>query len=219
MFSDQQVYHVPDGHPSKLLWPKKENTTKNCFATAAPFKYKQKGATVGEAHKTLLRSMDGPVVVTMEDGEVYNLPIMGGSDRLSGMMSPSMEAFDLKRAFDFVLGHMIDHELTLLEEVKQRLENAMDQMDTKKVLTEGAVFYGLTERSSARPTSCVPPGLHNMKAYIPNMQDDLHFADLNWETIFEHLWPMELNFFSLTWSERQVVRSREHVSKRDDVLH
>eukprot|EP00971_Amphidinium_carterae_P010733 212071-Amphidinium_carterae.3 len=76
-------------------------------------------------------------------------------------------------------------------------------MDTKKLLTEGAVFYGLTEGSSAQPTFFVPPAMYNTNAYIPITQEDVYFADLNWETIFEHIWPIELNFFSLTWSERK----------------
>eukprot|EP00971_Amphidinium_carterae_P262942 5216385-Amphidinium_carterae.1 len=81
----------------------------------------------------------------MEDGEVYQLPAMGGADRLSGILTPTMDAFDLKKAFDFVLGHMIDHEQTLLEDVKHKLENAIDNMETKALLKEGTVFYGLTD--------------------------------------------------------------------------
>eukprot|EP00971_Amphidinium_carterae_P119338 2363761-Amphidinium_carterae.1 len=138
----------------------------------------------------------------MEDGEVYQLPVMGGAERLSGILTPTMDAFDLKKTFDCVLGHMIEHEQALLEEVKYKayykLENAVDSMETKQLLQEGAVFYGVTESpTSSTPIYFVPPSVYNSSTYSPITQDDQFFSDINWEAIFEHvyLWPMERTFF------------------------
>eukprot|EP00971_Amphidinium_carterae_P195741 3884305-Amphidinium_carterae.6 len=72
-FSDFGAYNVPNNHPSKSLWLRKENSTKNCFALAAILEYKQTGGTVDESQKRLLRSLRGPVRVTTFENEVYKL--------------------------------------------------------------------------------------------------------------------------------------------------
>eukprot|EP00971_Amphidinium_carterae_P135885 2692383-Amphidinium_carterae.1 len=84
-----------DMHPSSALWPRKENNTKNCFAVTASFDWKAKGPTIKEAQRNLYLSLGGPLTVTLPSGEVYQVPITGTPDRLSGYIGPSIEAYDI----------------------------------------------------------------------------------------------------------------------------
>eukprot|EP00971_Amphidinium_carterae_P278934 5537312-Amphidinium_carterae.1 len=40
-----------------------------------------------------------------------------------------------------------------------------------------------------------------------------NFADVSWESVFEHLWPIELNYFSFSWRERREVVMEEYNAK------
>eukprot|EP00971_Amphidinium_carterae_P050058 986509-Amphidinium_carterae.1 len=138
MFNNQDGYHIPEGHPSSAVWPRKENTTKNCFAITSSFDWKAKGPTIEDAQKYLYLALDGPLTVTLPDGEIYQVPITGTSDRLSGFIGPSLDAFDIARSFDFLLGHMLDHEHGLIRIVRQELEDKIARMTNEQLLREGA---------------------------------------------------------------------------------
>eukprot|EP00971_Amphidinium_carterae_P102819 2035222-Amphidinium_carterae.2 len=101
MYTDQDAYNIPEDHPSALLWPRKANQTKNCFAITSSFDWKQRGPTIRDAQKNLYLSLDGPLTVTLHDGEVYTLPIIGTPEKMSGYIGPSLEAYDVARAFDY----------------------------------------------------------------------------------------------------------------------
>eukprot|EP00971_Amphidinium_carterae_P003206 63073-Amphidinium_carterae.3 len=60
-YTNQEAYTVPEKHPSTYIWPRKMslNTTKNCFALAASFEFKQRGSTVKVALKKFLESLFG----------------------------------------------------------------------------------------------------------------------------------------------------------------
>eukprot|EP00971_Amphidinium_carterae_P195137 3872268-Amphidinium_carterae.1 len=83
-------------------------------------------------------SLDGPLTVTLSSGEVYQVPITGTPDRLSGFIGPSIEAFDIARSFDYLLGHTLDHECGLLEVVRRELENRIAKLSNEQLLQEGA---------------------------------------------------------------------------------
>eukprot|EP00971_Amphidinium_carterae_P109154 2161479-Amphidinium_carterae.3 len=112
IFTDQDMYHIPDEHPSSLLWPKK-----------------------------VYHSLDGPLIVTLDDGEVYSFPRVGGADRRNGCIGPSMETFDLARSIDYLLGYMIDYERELQERVKQEIEHKLDRFTNDELLFEGAAWF------------------------------------------------------------------------------
>eukprot|EP00971_Amphidinium_carterae_P340049 6478203-Amphidinium_carterae.1 len=76
IFSDQDAYNIPEKHPSALLWPRKANNTKNCFAITSSFDWKARGPTIKDAQRNLYLSLDGPLTVTLESGEVYQVPII-----------------------------------------------------------------------------------------------------------------------------------------------
>eukprot|EP00971_Amphidinium_carterae_P124931 2474965-Amphidinium_carterae.1 len=144
MFSDsnQDAYNIPENHVSNLVWPKKDNKTKNCFAITSSFNWKSRGPTIVEAQKNLYLSLEGPLQATLESGEVYSLPITGTPERLSGYIGPSLEAYDLVCAFDYLLGFMLDHESDLLERVKQNLENRLAMLTNQQLVDEGTAWFG-----------------------------------------------------------------------------
>eukprot|EP00971_Amphidinium_carterae_P115527 2288043-Amphidinium_carterae.1 len=55
--------------------------------------------------------------------------------------------------------------------------------------------------------------MYNANEYTNITSEDVHFADVSWESMFEHLWPMELNYFSLTWRERKEFVTEQHQSE------
>eukprot|EP00971_Amphidinium_carterae_P326571 6457441-Amphidinium_carterae.1 len=142
MFTDQDADNIPEGHPSAVLWPRKANKTKNCFAITSSFDWKARGPTIKEAQRNLYLSLDGPLTVTLEDGHVYTLPIVGTPEKLSGYVGPSLEAYDMVKAFDYLLGFMLDHEYELLDIVRQRLESRIANMTNEQLMYEGAAWFG-----------------------------------------------------------------------------
>eukprot|EP00971_Amphidinium_carterae_P342905 6482367-Amphidinium_carterae.1 len=215
IFSNQDGYHIPEGHPSSKLWPSKQNGTKNCFAITASFDWKAKGPVIAEAQKNLYMSLDGPLTVTLQSGERYQVPITGTPDRLSGFIGPSIEAFDIAKSFDFLLGHMLEHECELLEVVRRGLENRIASLSNEQLMQEGAAWFGWHAERRERPIHFVPTTVfnHPQYEYIQVTSENLHFADVSWETMLEHLWPIELNHFSLSWKERREVVTDEYSSR------
>eukprot|EP00971_Amphidinium_carterae_P147776 2929166-Amphidinium_carterae.1 len=65
------------------------------------------------------------------------------------------------------------------------------------------------------PVSFIPTKLFNdpIHEYVVKTSEDLHFSDINWETMLQHLWPIELNYFSLSWKERREVVTDIYSSK------
>eukprot|EP00971_Amphidinium_carterae_P329380 6461784-Amphidinium_carterae.1 len=215
IFSNQDGYHIPEGHPSSALWPRKENTTKNCFAITSSFDWKAKGPKIEEAQKYLYLSLDGPLRVTLPNGEVYQVPITGTPDKLSGYIGPSIEAFDIARSFDFLLGHMLEHEHGLIKVVRKELEEKIANMTNEQLLREGAAWFGWHSDRREAPINFIPTKMFNnpIHEYLQRTSEDLHFADVDWETMLEHLWPIELNYFALSWKERREVVSDIYGSK------
>eukprot|EP00971_Amphidinium_carterae_P110209 2183164-Amphidinium_carterae.3 len=189
MFSDQDANSIPEGHPSAVLWPRKANNTKNCFAITSSFDWKARGPTIKDAQKSLYLSLEGPLTVRLDDGEVDTLPIIGTSEKLSGYVGPSLEAYDMVKAFDYLLGFMLDHEYDLLDIVRQRLESRIARLTNEELMHEGAAWFGWhTERWEHNPIHFIPTTVYNSHEYVKVTSEDAHFADVSWESIFEHLW-------------------------------
>eukprot|EP00971_Amphidinium_carterae_P352618 6492677-Amphidinium_carterae.1 len=207
VFTNQDGYHIPVGHPSSALWPRKENTTKNCFAITSSFEWKAKGPRIDEAQRNLYLSLDGPLRVTLPGGAVYQVPITGTPDKLSGFIGPSIEAFDIARSMDYLLGHMMAHEDRLIQVVKSKLKDKVMTMTNEQLLREGAAWFGWHSERREAPVNFIPLKLYNDPSheYVQQTSEEQHFADVNWEKMLEHLWPMELNYFSLSWKERREV--------------
>eukprot|EP00971_Amphidinium_carterae_P225104 4465317-Amphidinium_carterae.2 len=187
IFSNQDFYNTPEVHPSTKLWPRKQNNTKNCFAITSSFDWKQKGPTIKEAQKNLYLSLDGPLIVTLESGEVYQVPAIGTPERLSGYVGPTMEAFDLARSFDYLLGHMLDHECELLDVVKKRLEKTIANLSNAQLLNEGAAWFGWYTGRWESPIHFVPHTLFNdpRYQYVNTTSEELSFADERREVVME----------------------------------
>eukprot|EP00971_Amphidinium_carterae_P008188 161767-Amphidinium_carterae.1 len=72
-------------------------------------------------------------------------------------------------------------------------------MTNEQLLREGAAWFGWhTDRREA-PKNFIPTQLFNnpIHEYVPKTTEDLHFAEIDWQTMMQHLWPIELNYFSL----------------------
>eukprot|EP00971_Amphidinium_carterae_P184582 3664665-Amphidinium_carterae.1 len=205
MFSNQDAYNIPDGHPSSALWPRKENNTKNCFAITSSFSWKAKGPTIKEAQRNLYMSLDGPLTV----------PINGTPEKLSGYIGSSIEAYDIAKSFDYLLGYTLDHEYELLDIVRQKLENRLANLMNEQLLYEGAAWFGWHTERWENPIHFIPTMLFNSQhhQYVQVTSEESCFADVSWESVLEHLWPIELNYFSLSWKERREVVMEEYSSK------
>eukprot|EP00971_Amphidinium_carterae_P102818 2035222-Amphidinium_carterae.1 len=78
---------------------------------------------------------------------------------------------------------------------------------------EGAAWFGWhTERWEHEPTYFVPTTVFNNHEYVNVTSEDMHFVDISWESVLEHLWPIELNYFSLSWRERKEFVTEEYHS-------
>eukprot|EP00971_Amphidinium_carterae_P116787 2313033-Amphidinium_carterae.1 len=205
IFSDQDGYHIPEGHPSSAVWPRKNNGTKNCFAITSSFDWKAKGPRIEEAQRNLYLSLNGPLTVTLPSGEIYQVPITGTPDRMSGIIGPTIEAFDIARSFDYLLGHMLEHEYGLIRVVRRELEDKIAKMTNEELLREGAAWFGWHTDRRTPPANFIPTELFNSpgREYVLKTREDFCFADIDWEMMMQHLWPIEMNYFSLSWKERR----------------
>eukprot|EP00971_Amphidinium_carterae_P014582 287904-Amphidinium_carterae.1 len=156
---------ILEGHPSSALWPRKENKTKNCFAITSSFDWKAKGPTIKEAQKASYLSLDGPLTVTLPNGERYQVPITGTPDKLSGFIGPSIEAFDIARSIDYLLGHMLNHEQGLIEVVRRELEDRIANLTNEQLMKEGAAWFGWHSDRREAPVNFIPTTLFNNPKY------------------------------------------------------
>eukprot|EP00971_Amphidinium_carterae_P219454 4356829-Amphidinium_carterae.1 len=152
IFSNQDAYNIPDGHPSSAVWPMKENNTKNCFAITSSFTWKAKGPTIKEAQRNLYLSLDGPLAITL-------------SKKLSGYIGPSIEAYDIAKSFDYLLGHTLDHEYELLDVVRRELENRIAKMTNEQLMFEGAAWFGWHTERWENPIHFIPTAVFNSQRH------------------------------------------------------
>eukprot|EP00971_Amphidinium_carterae_P138418 2742905-Amphidinium_carterae.1 len=82
-------------------------------------------------------------------------------------------------------------------------------------MKEGAAWFGWTSDRREAPVNFIPTTMFNnpLHEYILKTSEESHFADVDWETMLQHLWPIELNYFSLSWKERREVVTDLYSSK------
>eukprot|EP00971_Amphidinium_carterae_P150721 2988319-Amphidinium_carterae.1 len=95
----------------------------------------------------------------------------------------------------------------LFEEVKTNLQNAIEHVETSALQERGAVFFGTQPtRVGMNPKFYIPSTTELYKAQTAG---NTAFANMKWEAIlnmiFENVWPMELNYFAMTWEERKAL--------------
>eukprot|EP00971_Amphidinium_carterae_P106729 2114069-Amphidinium_carterae.2 len=89
----------------------------------------------------------------------------------------------------------------LLEEVKTNLADAVDSMDTPMLIENGAMLFGVETTRVGRTAEFFIPS--KVPPYQATTSETTLFGDLQWEAIFEDVWPIELNYFAMTWEERK----------------
>eukprot|EP00971_Amphidinium_carterae_P164773 3266709-Amphidinium_carterae.1 len=63
-------------------------------------------------------------------------------------------------------------------------------------MKEGAAWFGWNSDRREAPINFIPTTLFNnpIHEYVLRTSEDSYFADVNWEIMLEHLWPIELNY-------------------------